>query len=234
MIGRHRTVDIAGAPRNLQTGTGKLPEQLSFGSALNIRPRHRLFHDIWPDFAATGSLMRLMEQLRQDKIMLGRPVDPDRLHVTLHLLGDFSDQKPPSLAPAVDTAAATIEVQPFDIGFDRVGGTRGQLLLLAFDGSVALRASRQKLSIALIKAGLRGYVDPAFSPHVTLSYDFCISQNGRSTQSAGPSNNSSLSEAYSGIINTSYVAVGRSTTGSLKRPFTGKRNSTHHRWFMGT
>jgi RNA 2',3'-cyclic 3'-phosphodiesterase len=149
------------------------PKQPSFGPAFDIGPRRRLFFCVCPDIAATGSFTRLIEQLRQDRIMPGRPVDPDRLHATLHHLGDFADQVPPSLVPAADAAAATVKGQPFDISFDYVGGTRGQLLLRASDGSAPLRAFRQNLSTALIKAGLRRYVDPAFSPHVTLSYDFC-------------------------------------------------------------
>ncbi len=35
-----------------------------------------------------------------------------------------------------------------------------------------LRDFRQTLSIALIRAGMGRQIDPAFNPHVTLSYDF--------------------------------------------------------------
>src|SRR6266567_3463610 len=148
------------------------PEQLSFAPEFDIRPRHHLFFGIWPDVGATSRLARLMGQLRHDKIMPGRPVDPDRLHVTLHRLGVFADQIPASLIPTAGAAAATVKTQPFDVAFDRVGGTRGLFLLRASDGPVALRAFRQTLSAALIRAGLRHRVDSAFSPHVTLSYDF--------------------------------------------------------------
>jgi 2'-5' RNA ligase len=147
-------------------------EQLSFGREFDITPRHRLFFGIWPDAAAIGCLTRLMRRLRSDELMLGRPVDSDRLHVTLHHLGDFVDQIPPSLVPAATAAAATVRMQPFDVVFDRVGGTRGQFLLRACDGSTALKLFRQTLSAALTKAGLRRRVDPAFNPHMTLSYDF--------------------------------------------------------------
>jgi len=136
------------------------------------QPQHRLFFGIWPDAQAAKSLTHLMVRLHHDGIMPGRPVDTDRLHLTLHHLGDFVDQIPPSLLPAAQAAAAAVKVLPFKVVLDRIGGTRGQFLLRASDGSLALRHFRQTLSAALIKEGLRRYVDPAFAPHVTLSYDF--------------------------------------------------------------
>jgi len=147
-------------------------QQPSFAGMFDSQPPHRLFFGIWPDAHAAKSLTRLMARLHDDEIMPGRPVDTDRLHLTLHHLGDFVDQIPLSLAPAAQAAAAAVKVPPFEVAFDRVGGTRGQFLLRASDGSLALRDFRQTLSAALIKAGLRRYVDPAFTPHVTLSYDF--------------------------------------------------------------
>ena len=148
------------------------PEQLSFGREFDINPRHRLFFGIWPEVDAVDRLERLMARLRHDKIMPGRPVDADRLHVTLHHLGDFGDQMPARLVPTASLAAATIGTQPFTVTFDRVGGTRGQFLLRASDGSAALVAFRQTLSAALVKAGLGSRVEANFTPHVTLSYDF--------------------------------------------------------------
>ena len=136
------------------------------------QPQHRLFFGIWPDAHAAESLTQLMARLHHDGIMPGRPVDTDRLHLTLHHLGDFVDQIPPSLLPAAQAAAATVKIPPFEVAFDRIGGTKGQFLLRASDVSPALRHFRQTLSAALIKAGLRRYVEPAFTPHITLSYDF--------------------------------------------------------------
>src|SRR5260221_2638117 len=147
-------------------------EQLPFGRELDIEPTHRLFFGIWPDDGAIDRLTRLMARLRNDKIMPGRPVDADRLHVTLHHLGDFGSQVPPSLVPNASMAAATIKMQPFNVTFDRVGGTRGQFLLRASNESAALMEFRKILSTALVKVGLRDRVKTAFNPHVTLSYDF--------------------------------------------------------------
>jgi RNA 2',3'-cyclic 3'-phosphodiesterase len=147
-------------------------EQLSFGGGFDIGPTHRLFFGIWPDDGAVDRLTQLMAQLHNDKIMPGRPVDADRLHVTLHHLGDFGDQVPPSLVPNASMAAATVKMQPFNVTFDRAGGTTGPFLLRASDGSAALMEFQKILRTALVKAGVRDQVKTAFSPHVTLSYDF--------------------------------------------------------------
>jgi RNA 2',3'-cyclic 3'-phosphodiesterase len=125
-----------------------------------------------PDADATESLTRLMARLSRDGLMPGRPVDPDRLHLTLHHLGDFADQILPSLMPAARTAAATLRMPPFEVVFDRIGGTKGQFLLRASGELTALRDFRQALTAALIRAGLRRWMDQAFTPHITLSYDF--------------------------------------------------------------
>ncbi len=143
----------------------------SFGGLFDSLPQHRLFIGIWPDADAVESLARLMARLRRDGLMPGRPVDPDRLHLTLHHLGDFADQMPPSLMPSARTAAATIRLPPFEVVFDRIGGTKGQFLLRASDELTALRDFRQALTAALIRAGLRRWIDQAFTPHITLSYD---------------------------------------------------------------
>jgi RNA 2',3'-cyclic 3'-phosphodiesterase len=114
----------------------------------------------------------LIAQLRRDGIMPGSPIDTDRLHLTLLPLGDFVDQIPPSLLPTAWATAATVIKPPFDVVFDRIGGTRGQFLLRPSDKLAALRDFRQALATALVKAGLRRHIDMAFNPHITRSYDF--------------------------------------------------------------
>jgi RNA 2',3'-cyclic 3'-phosphodiesterase len=148
------------------------PKQPALAAEFDLAPSRRLFFAIRPDVGATGRLTGLMERLCHDGIMPGRPVEPDRLHITLHHLGDFDDQMPPSLVPTASMAAATVRMQPFAVAFDRVGGTMGPFLLRASDRAGALRLFRQTLSEALIKAGLRRYVTSTFNPHITLSYDF--------------------------------------------------------------
>jgi 2'-5' RNA ligase len=145
--------------------------QLALGPEFDGAPRHRLFFAIWPDAGAINRLTELTTRRAKDKTMPGRPVNADRLHVTLHRLGDFVDQIPPSLVPTACLAAAKVRMQPFNVTFDRIGGTRGHFILRASDRLEMLMEFRQTLSAAIIKAGLRRWVNPVFNPHVTLSYD---------------------------------------------------------------
>jgi LigT like Phosphoesterase len=125
------------------------PVQLSLGQEFDGSPTRRLFLGIRPDDGATSDLRRLMAELHRGGIMPGTPVDPDRLHITLHHLGDFADQIPPSLMPAVNVAMAMVKMQPFEVVCDRVGGTRGAFLLRASDGSCPVTWCRSCGSITL-------------------------------------------------------------------------------------
>jgi 2'-5' RNA ligase len=147
-------------------------QQLSFGEAFDRQPEYRLFFGIWPDARAASDLTRLMERLRGDGVMSGRPVDRPRLHATLYHLGDFIDQIPLSLLTAARQAAETLAKPPFEVVFDRIGGTRGPFLLRPSNGALPLKSFRKTLSVALINADLGHRIDKAFNPHVTLSYDF--------------------------------------------------------------
>jgi 2'-5' RNA ligase len=151
--------------RSRYTPPDQSPGQLAFGPEFDSAPRHRLFFAIWPDAGAIDRLTKLT-------VLPGRPVDPDRLHVTLHHLGDFVDQMPPSLVPTACLAAATIKMHPFKVTFDRIGGTRGQFLLRAINQLATLLELRHNLSATLTKFSLRGRVNQVFNPHMTLSYDF--------------------------------------------------------------
>jgi 2'-5' RNA ligase len=150
--------------------TVHMPGQLFFGREVDLEPEITLFFAIRPDADATDDVTRLMTSLHDDETMLGRPIDPDHLHVTLLCLGVFADQTPPSLLPTASVAVTTLRTDPIEVVFDRVGGTRGPLLLRGSDGLAALRAFQQTLKVTLIKAGLRRYVHSAPEPHVTLSY----------------------------------------------------------------
>ena len=52
-------------------------------------PAHRLFLAIKPDAETAGRIARLIEQLRPVVGFKGKALRTERLHVTLHHLGDF-------------------------------------------------------------------------------------------------------------------------------------------------
>lgn len=155
------------------------PQQLSLGEAFDAKPNRRLFLGMWPDESARAKLTNLMQRLRDDRIVPGRSVAPDRLHVTLLHLDDFTDQIPLSLLPAVQAAVASLQLKPFNVTFDRVCCTPKHVLLFPSDSLASLQAFREQLRSALFSMGLsmmisnkaRQAIARPFSPHVTLSYN---------------------------------------------------------------
>jgi 2'-5' RNA ligase len=151
---------------------GQPPEQLSLGPELSVLPTRLFFFAIRPVTTAIAHISGLNGRLRRDGLMLGRPVDADRLHLTLYPLGAFADQVPPDLVQTASMAAGTIGKDSFEVTFNRIGG-RGRLLLRSSDRLTALRELQQSLSNVLARVGLSRGAERAFSPHITLSYDFC-------------------------------------------------------------
>ncbi|MHB1206292.1 MAG: 2'-5' RNA ligase family protein [Rhodospirillaceae bacterium] len=116
-------------------------QQLSFFSGGETL--RRLFFAVLPDAAAAACTADIMEQLRARGALSGRPVEPDRLHVSLQHLGDFIDQLPKHLVTTAETAAAAVVMEPFEVAFDRAGGTRGPFILRASDNAAALQSFRR-------------------------------------------------------------------------------------------
>jgi 2'-5' RNA ligase len=153
-----------------------MPEQ-SFLPGFDAAPRltDRLFFAIYPDAAAAAQMAQLAQQLRTEHGLQGKPLKPERFHVTLHHLGDH-DGVPRDLVEVARAAAANVTAAPFDITFDHVASfssaPRNRPFVLRGDGGLAaLVAFQQSLGEALKKTVLGRWVKPGFTPHVTLLYD---------------------------------------------------------------
>ncbi|MEM5440601.1 2'-5' RNA ligase family protein [Paraburkholderia diazotrophica] len=97
----------------------------------------------------------------------------ERLHITLHHLGDFAHVPEVAVARAC-AAAASIDVPPFRVTLDRVASFNGRprhrpLVLTGSTGLDELIDLQQRLGDALRGTGL--LVSRArFTPHLTLLY----------------------------------------------------------------
>ncbi|MDM0006535.1 RNA 2',3'-cyclic phosphodiesterase [Variovorax sp. J22G73] len=101
----------------------------------------------------------------------GRRVALERLHVTLHWLGDHEDV-PQGLLRRAKSAGGSVEMAPFDVGFDRIGSLRGAGGL-AMTGAAELKALRRfqrAVGMEMNAAGVGCYIRKKFSPHVSLLY----------------------------------------------------------------
>lgn len=146
--------------------------QLSLFALPPLRPRIcNVFFALRPDAQAHQQADRLLQQLRKERVVLGQPVEEDRRHVTLRDIGGFFDQMPRSHFSIAKTAAATVRVEPFQLAFDLLHCTKGQMLLRPSGGAHLLDVLHRRLNEALIGAGMRRWLTWNFRPHMTLCHD---------------------------------------------------------------
>jgi RNA 2',3'-cyclic 3'-phosphodiesterase len=107
----------------------------------------------------------------------GRPLAPDRLHVTLFHLGDYVGDAPPEIVAAAVRAGDAVKASPFAVSFDRAVSFRRQrkapLVLRGSGDNAPLMAFHRDVGAAMMQAGLAQWMNPRFTPHVTLLYDDC-------------------------------------------------------------
>ena len=138
-------------------------------------PAHRLFLAVKPDADTAQHIVRLIEQLRPVVGFKGKALRAERLHVTLHHVGDFVQPPPEDLVARVRAAADGVVLPAFDASFNQVVSFHGRrdhrpFVLLGQDGVSELMAFQAALGDALLRSGVpvpRGH----FKPHITLLYD---------------------------------------------------------------
>jgi len=133
-----------------------------------------LFFAVMPDPDTAARIAETGGWLRSEMRIKTRLLRTERLHITLHSLGNFV-RVPEVIVARACAAAATIDVPPLGVTFDRISSFNGQsghwpLVLTGSAGLDALVDFRQKLGDAIRATGLR--VSRArFTPHLTLLYD---------------------------------------------------------------
>jgi 2'-5' RNA ligase len=132
----------------------------------------RLFFGAVPNAGTAVQLHRTACVLREAHRFGREPIDPNRLHMTLLFLGEWSEHQ----ARLARECAADVRTPPFDVVFDRTGsfgGGPGNRPLVLF-GNDALKQRvkplRQMLGAALLRKGVRSFAHRDFSPHLTLLY----------------------------------------------------------------
>lgn len=145
--------------------------QMSLGLG-EERPSERLFFAVMPDAATADTIATLAQSLLDAGVVHGKPLLRERLHVTLHHLGDYAGL-PPSLLARARQAGERLSMAPFEVRFDRVGtfGGRGRQLPCVLRGEEGVRELcllQRTLARRLAEQGIHG--DTRFTPHVTLLY----------------------------------------------------------------
>ncbi len=134
----------------------------------------RLFFAIFPDPATAAGIAQRADQLRATRALKGRPLAPERFHVTLHHLGDHAGIRRDIVAMAREAADA-VATPSFEVTFDRAAsfhnGGNNPFVLQGGEGLEALKAFQRDLGLTMARAGLSKLVDKSFTPHVTMLYD---------------------------------------------------------------
>ncbi len=153
-----------------------MTRQLSLdGFSADPAPTDRLFIGIFPPASVTARISRTADELRARHALTGKPLAPERFHVTLFHLGDYVGL-PEALARSAVEAAATVNAGAFEVRFDFAESFAAKsaslpLVLRASTGEDPLMDFQARLGNALRKAGLGRHVGTHFTPHVTLLYD---------------------------------------------------------------
>ena len=152
-----------------------------FGNIPPSKPTDRLFFALFPSKEAIPHIFKTSQQLRDEHGLTGKSLSNDRLHVTLHHVGDYAGGLPDGLVEAALSVDATIALTAFDVTFDRAmsfaGSPKNKPLVLRGnerqDGGLAdLMGFQKEFYLAMCRAGLQGpRVNAKFAPHVTLMYD---------------------------------------------------------------
>jgi RNA 2',3'-cyclic 3'-phosphodiesterase len=156
------------------------PDSDLFGAIPSSKPTDRLFFAIFPSEEAIPQIVKTAQQLRDQHGLTGKSLSNDRLHVTLHHVGDYAGL-PNGLVETVQEVASKISMPAFDVTFDRAmsfaGRPRNKPFVLRGNesdsgGLAALMGFQKTLYLAMCRAGLDGgRVNSHYAPHATLLYD---------------------------------------------------------------
>ncbi len=138
-------------------------------------PTDRLFLALFPSADDAARLSRQASALREQFGLAGKLLAPERLHVTLHHLGDHVGLREDTV-DAARRAADTVRLPPVEVAFDQAmsfATHRGTHPLVLCSGRPheALRQLWQTLDLALQRAACPKPRSGTFTPHMTLLYD---------------------------------------------------------------
>lgn len=139
-----------------------------------LRPRaigmnHRLFFALLPDGRLRERIDATAAAIEREHAPGGRRQRCDRLHLTVHFLGDFSPL-PAGLVEAARDAASRVDRDAFVLTLDHAASFRASRVwwLGCHDSPAGLQALWESLGKALADAGVAVDAHPRFTPHVTI------------------------------------------------------------------
>jgi 2'-5' RNA ligase len=136
-----------------------------------VQGRDAIFFALLPDTAVSFDIHAIGKSLATAYGLIGKPLKPENLHITLHPLGQY-DGIPAEILDLAVAVALTIRSAPIEIAFNAVMSFKRPrnlpFVLCGDDGVVGVSALQKQFSERLkpiIKGGQQS------TPHMTLLYD---------------------------------------------------------------
>lgn len=136
-------------------------------------PTDRLMFLLYPDPATAERIAKEALRLKAVLGLGGALIHTDRLHITLHHLGDYVGL-PNDIVTKGAMAGEAVTAAAFEVAFDRAVSFANRsgnnpFTLQGGEGLSALDAFQKTLGEKMAGAALRP--DRSFTPHITLLYD---------------------------------------------------------------
>ena len=134
-----------------------------------------LFLGLFPPSAAREAIAVETDALRVEHSLLGQPIKPNRLHATLHYLGEHAIERGDIIDKA-SVAASRVTHARFEMTLASASSfstrnDRHPCVLLCPDERPPVHGLWRELGNQLMAVGLGRYLKRDFVPHVTALYD---------------------------------------------------------------
>jgi len=145
-------------------------------SKQQAKDKHRLFFAIKPGAANSAAVARIFDALRTSHDIQARFLGAEFLHVSLAHVVD-SPEFPQATVDAAINVAASVQMPPFEIVFDRGMSfrkpkSRQPLVLCAVPDDAGVVLLERRIATALAMASVGGrMIKAGFTPHLTIGYD---------------------------------------------------------------
>jgi RNA 2',3'-cyclic 3'-phosphodiesterase len=133
------------------------------------RKRRKLFFALRPDADAAQEIASLGTTLDKRHGIGGQPLRPDRLHITLHVIGEY-DETPQAVIDSANQAGDAVVADTFDVVFDRAMTFIGAKAYVLCGGEGVEQVKAFWLNLGIQLANIQAFKKPSFTPHMTLSY----------------------------------------------------------------
>jgi 2'-5' RNA ligase len=134
-----------------------------------------LFFCVFPEPDAREAIAAETDALRVEHSLSGPAIKPNRLHATLHYLGEHLIDRVDILEAAA-VAASGVRHAPFEVTLARASSfstrnDRHPCVLLCPEERPPIHGLWRELSNRLMAGGFGRYLQREFTPHVTVLYD---------------------------------------------------------------